>query len=236
MDATETAKMILRNLHSAHRAVQEYAIVNGDNNPFVSQRFYRNVEDELARLGFTKLGDISNLTLEKYGQPELRTFIRVMIDRDRTTMAGFFHVAPLWYWRLAMWLLRFPSKCVEFESHSLDGHWFTTTNVTKKAEQPRPTNVSINFAPRRLSVAQLYDRHRETLVTSRLSFARIQTLQDAIKHQLDQHAKKREHLVSIGWVTRDYLAAQGVPAAKVSAVYEASQRLLAAGYDGTLDS
>jgi hypothetical protein len=236
MDATATAKMILRNLHSAHRAEQEYAIVDGRNNPYVSQRFYQQVEDNLSRLGFTRLGDISNLTLEKYGKPELRTFIRVMVDRDRTTMAGFFHVAPRWYWRLAMWLLRFPAKCVEFESHSQDDCWYTTTNVTKKTEQPHPQNVAIDYAPRRLTIAELYDRHRETLAASRRSFDRFHTLEDAIRHEQAQHATKRQHLVGIGWVTPEYLARQGVPRSQVSAVYEASQRLLAAGYDGTLDS
>jgi hypothetical protein len=236
MDATQTAKMILRNLHSAHRAEQEYAVVDGSLNPYVSQRFYQSVEDDLSRLGFTKLGDISNLTLEKYGKPALRTFIRVMVDRDRTTMAGFFHIAPRWYWRIAMFLLRIPGKCVELESHALDDGWFTTTNVARKTEQPHPANVVIDYAPRRLTVAELYDRHRETLAASRRSFERIQTIQDAIRHQLDQHAKKREHLVSIGWVTREYLATQGVPKSHVAAVYDASLRLLAAGYDGTLDS
>ena len=67
MDATSTAKMILRNLHTAQRAVQEYAVVDGGNNPHVSQRFYQQVEDNLSRLGFTRLGDIANLTLEQYG-------------------------------------------------------------------------------------------------------------------------------------------------------------------------
>jgi hypothetical protein len=236
MDATQTAKMVLRNLHSAHRAVQEYAIVNGDNNPYVSQRFYRNAEDELSRLGFTKLGDISNLTLEKYGHPELRTFIRVMVDRDRTTMAGFFHVAPRWYWRVAMFLFRLPAKCIEFESHSQDGHWYTTTNVTKKTEQPHPESVNIDYAPRRLTVAELYDRHRETLAASRRSFDRFHTLEDVIRHEQAQHATKRQHLVNIGWVTPEYLKAQGVPASQVQAVYAASQHLLASGYDGTRDS
>jgi hypothetical protein len=236
MDATQTAKMILRNMQSAHRANQEYRVVDGNQFPHVSQRFYRRVEDELSRLGFTNLGDIANLTLEKYGKPALRTFIRVMVDRDRTAMAGFFHVAPRWYWRIAMWFVGIPAKCVEFESHSHDGHWITTTSATKKSEQPRPESIEIDYAPRRLAVAELYDRHRETLAASGRSYARIQTLEDAIRHQLDQHAKKREHLVSIGWVTPAYLAAQGVPSSQVSAVYAASQRLLAKGFDASLDS
>jgi hypothetical protein len=236
MDATQTAKMILRNMQSAHRANQEYRVVDGHQFPHVSQRFYRRVEVELSRLGFTNLGDIANLTLEKHGKPALRTFIRVMVDRDRTTMAGFFHVAPRWYWRVAMWLFRIHSKCVEFQSRSCDGHWLVTTNSSQKSKQPYPENYTADYAPRSLSDSQLYDRHRETLAVSGRSYERIQTIADAIKFELDQHALMRNHLVRIGWVTPEYLRAQGVPAAKVSAVYEASQRLLAAGYDGALDA
>jgi len=236
MDAAKIAGMVLRNLQKLHRPVHEYRVVDGSRFSHVNQSFYRGVEDQLARLGFSILGDIEDVTVAKYGRPAPRTFIRVMTDVNRRTMAGFFHIAPIWLWRMAIWAFGFPTKIIEFKSRSKDGSWATTTNVTQTVQQPRPENMLIDFAPRSLSAEQLYVRHRQTLAGSNRSYQQITTIEDVIQLEIEQHAKKREFLVSIGWVTPEYLAAQGIPASHVDAVYAESQRLLNAGFDALKDS
>jgi len=236
MDTTKIAKMYLRNLQRSHRPAPEFRVVSAYDFRYVNQDFYRRIEGEFVELGFSKLGDIEDVNLAKYGRPAPRTFIRVMVDGDRTTGAGFFHFAPTWPWRIALLLFGFPSKCIELQSHSTDDCRLTTSNATKKAALPRPSTFVVDYAPRNLMPTQLYERHRQALVNSGRQFNRVYTIEDAIKEEIEQQARRREYLVSIGWVTPEYIAAQGCPESMVSSVYAESQRLLGEGFDAALDS
>jgi hypothetical protein len=236
MDATKIAKMYLRNLQMTHRPVHEFRVVSASDFRHVNKDFYRRTESEFVELGFSKLGDIEDVNLAKYGKPAPRAFIRVMVDRDRTTGAGFFHFAPIWPWRIALWVFGFPSKCVELQSHSTDGGRLTTSNATKRAELPRPNTFVMDYAPRDLTPMQLYERHCQALANSGRQYNRVYTIEDAIREEIEQQARRREHLVSIGWVTPEYIAAQGCPESMIPSVYAESQRLLGEGFDASLDS
>jgi hypothetical protein len=153
-----------------------------------------------------------------------------MVDADRTTVASFYHIAPTLPWRLAMLMIRIPSKILEFESVTAAGAYQTTTNAPAGTQEPRPSEIRADYAPRSLSVADLYHRHRDNLNSLEGPLRRVNTAKELIALQVDLLAKVRAHLEAIGWVTREYLRSQGTRASEVDAVYAEARRLLAEGF------
>lgn len=226
---TQLAEGVLRSIQQGHPPVHRFREVDGSSFPHVSRRFYRTTAAELERLGFVFLGDIEDVTSRETGKPDPRTFLRVMVDAERTTIATFCHIAPPLLWRLAMVLVRIPSTMVEFESVTVDGRFQTTSN-TPNTRTPRPDTVRLDCAPRSLSVADLHSRHLDNLKQLNAPLRRIETVADTIAFQVEQHARVRAHLEAIGWVTREYLLTQGVRKSHVDEVYEEAQRLIAEGF------
>jgi hypothetical protein len=224
--AAEQAEAILRNLLEYQRPEQEYHIVDGDDNRHVCQRFYRNREAEFKMLGFTFLGDMEIESL-KNTPLNPRTFLRIMVDRQRTTAAAFYHITPRFLFRIFMFLFRFPSKVIELESYTDLGGTICTTNMPAKVEVPHPKVITKNHVSRRLSVADMYDRHLNSL--SKLPegnvLHRIQGIQDVIFFQNVQHRITHDHLRQIGWVTKEFLRNQGISERMVDEVYDEIQRL-----------
>ena len=227
---TQLAEGVLRSIQQGHPPVHRFREADGSCFPHVSRRFYRTTAAALESLGFEFLGDIEDVTSRETGKPDPRTFLRIMVDTERTTIATFCHIAPPLLWRLAMVLVRIPSTIVEFESVAVDGTFQTTSN-SPNTRTPRPDTVRLDCAPRSLSHADLHARHRENLKGLNAPFRRIETIADVIAFQVEQHARVRAHLEAVGWVTREYLLTQGVRKSHVDEVYAEAQRLVAEGFD-----
>lgn len=94
----------------------------------------------------------------------------------------------------------------------------------------------MDYAPRNLMPMQLYERHRRSLASSGRQYDRVDTIEGAIKEAVEQQVRRREYLVSIGWVTHEYIAAQGCPESMVPSVFAETQRLLSEGFDAGSES
>jgi hypothetical protein len=225
--AAERAKIILESLQQFHHPEHEYRVVDADQYSRLSRRFYRRTQANFEALGFRVVGDIEDVTI-KAASPDLRTFIRTMVDRSETTVAGFYHVKPHCLWRIGMLLLCFPSKFMELESHSADGRSHCTTTMLWNTLVPHPDAISHDCAPRCLSAADLYERHLLTVSTQLKGdvLMRIRDNEDVINLAKSQQRRLYAHLEEIGWATPDYLLEQGVPREMLDEVYDEMQRIL----------
>ena len=226
-EATEVAQMVLGNMQRAFQPKHLYQVVDGRDFRHVSRRFYRRTQARLEDLGFSFVGDVEDVTM-KVQTPDPRTFIRTMVSRDRTDVAAFYHVRPVLLWRLGMLLLRIPAKIVEFESYTTSGRAYCTSTAPRFVHAPHPDSIRRDSASRKLSVADLYDRHMRNLAERAGSgeLIPVSTVEDVIDFQNLMETQLHEHLQRIGWVTKEYLLAQGVRKGIVDEVYDEAQRLL----------
>ncbi|MBN2577946.1 MAG: hypothetical protein JXB10_03065 [Pirellulales bacterium] len=224
--AAKIAEMILRKLQEINRPRQEYCIVDGRDNRYVSQRFYERVQAEFERLGFTFLGDVEIESLKNM-TPNMRTFLRIMTDRNRTTAAAFYHVAPNIFFQILMVLFRFPRKLIELESYTDGGCTYSTTKAPRKMILPHPDIFVADHVSPKMSVSEMYERHLNTLSKRARNdiLQRIQGIRDVIDFQNLQHQATYDHLKKIGWVTKEYLLHQKVPKHLIDDVYDEIQRL-----------
>ncbi len=228
ISAANFAKTILESLQENVHPEHEFGIVDPGAFRHLSGRFYRRTQSELEALGFVLVGDVEDATL-KATSSDLRTFMRTMVDSSGTTVAAFYHIKPRFLLRIGMFLLRLPSKYIEFESYTTAGNTFCTTTAPESVPVPHPDGIRKDCVARNPRVADLYGRHLRTLSIYREScqFKRIHGIDDVILAQNLQNRKIYDHMQKIGWATSEYLINQGVPEAMVDEVYDEIQRLLA---------
>jgi hypothetical protein len=229
MSSEKYARAMLTSLQRGFPPVHEFRIVDGSTFQHVSHRFYDQTCAALGAMGFRQLGDLEDVTA-KQTKPDLRTFMRLMVDADNTTVASCYHLVPRFPWGIMLTLLRIPRKLVEFESYSGEEYTHCTTMAPASTTVPRPATLTKEHVPLDTLPAAMYKRHRESIAALPSPLRSIKTISEAMNQQISQHARLRRYMESIGWLTRDYIRSQRVPASMVDEVYEAAQELIRSGF------
>ena len=158
-------------------------------------RFYDKTKEQLERLGFEKLADIEDLTMSEADRTKLPVLIRVMLSRDRRTVAGIF-------------VMPGGPRVVDLESEfqGTTGSTFLVTNNTLgfNASLPIPEIEYLEF-PRNTSIPELvkYHRIRVKALNANTPALIIRDFDEAIAMSNRLQTLKNNYQKARGYLTRD---------------------------------
>lgn len=163
MHPTErAAREIVATLAATYSSTHDYVQVDPRHFRHLDLKFYDRTASALAARGFCSLADLEDRTTTNVpGTVLSAVMLRVMLSRDGTTTAAFYHphVRRLRL-RALLWLLRkLPGRMVDFESECSDGTFVvTSTAVLADAFQHAPL-ISAEYLPGTTPVLDVYARH-----------------------------------------------------------------------------
>jgi len=133
-------------------------------------RFYEQMTGELEELGYRKLEDVVDVTIDRTVRWSVAV-IRVLLSGDGTTMAGVYHVRFRGFPRLLQWVgaLSRRIQVVDLETELSDGSFVTTSNAPDAGKALVDPRVSRIFLPPYTSPADLqraHDQHRARVLAA----------------------------------------------------------------------
>jgi hypothetical protein len=200
-----SAERLLQTMQSLYEQQHVFQQVDCKTFRKLDQAFYRQSQKTLEKLGFRQIADIEDVTVSRTN-PAHRTFIRVLLSGDRTTVGGCYQFPLSWLVRLFQRLGLAPKggKAIDFESELSNGTFLVTTNTLEMDTTVDIPGVQRQQFPHNTSAENLLARHREKL--RELGKQRIQPLKmnsyqdiEAAQHRLQ--AIKNNYRASVGFVT-----------------------------------
>ena len=230
----QAAQKILDTVRSNFPPAREYQRVELRDYPHLDHSFYERVEGEAVRLGFEPICDLVDLTARRSG-PDPRTVVRVLARAADGAALAIYHFKPKLIWRLLMLFGRYgPARVFELETELSDGGLVESTISSKRSKMPLPESFHRRyFDAKAVSVEELVHQHSlavgEYLETHPGAEPVPQgSFEEVVAAQNRAAAARREHLRSIGWVTRAYLRTQAGARTKLAdQVMDEIQRILA---------
>lgn len=219
------ARELLEGMQRRYGQIISYEDVTQTYGQPTVTRFHARMTDQMRALGFTTLGDIRES--EGSRSIEMNEIIRIMVSPDGATIAGIKQLSPSLIWRVLMRLLGFPRHVVTFSSWGQDECSHRTTSQTSKSVPPLPDAITVETVPNRTGVLAEYERHLQSAARLPRPLKQVTSLSQLRKLLDDNHEQVRNHLESIGWVTKDCIRANPFTAALTDEIYDEIQRLLA---------
>jgi cell wall assembly regulator SMI1 len=184
-----------------------YSEVKAEQCPYMRARFYNDITGRLLKLGFHYTADLQDLTIDKNSTHD-PAFFRVMSFFDDGIVAWFYHIKP----KLS-WPFHAARKVIEFETELNDGHIIISTTAENETEFPLPGNISRFVHPSSIPVEGLLYKHRSKIRRYQTHHPQSSIIKVRSKNEFIEMRQRRQqmihdHLHSIGWVTREYLAKQ----------------------------
>jgi hypothetical protein len=199
-----SAEKLLQTMQSLYGQQHTFQQVDGKTFRNLDQAFYRQTQKLLEKLGFRLSADIEDVTVSQTN-PAHRTFIRILLSGDRTTVGACYQFPLSWLVRLFQWLGLAPKGgTIDFESELSNGSFLVTSNTLEKDTTADIPKVHRQQFPHNTSAAQLFTHHRGKL--RELGKQGIQPLKmnnyqdiEAAQHRLQ--AIKNNYRASVGFVT-----------------------------------
>ncbi|HBQ98235.1 MAG: site-2 protease family protein [Roseofilum sp. Belize BBD 4] len=212
LSPNETAQELLdyqKKIYSQHH---EFVRVDAGDFSHLDLKFYKQTQRQLERLGFEKLADMEDLTISKANRSQPHVLIRVMLSRDRRTVAGIFHFPlPLLVKALqAIGLAPKGGKTVDLESEFEDGTFLTTSN-TKGFDNSSPfPKIERQQLPGTASISELVRAHRIRVrdLNPHTPALIIRNFDQAIAMQHRLESLKNSHKEAQGYLTREDIQRQ----------------------------
>ena len=198
--ARKRAKKIHNQMKHAYAENHKYQVVNAKDFSNLDLKFYAQTTEKLKTNGFTVLGDIEDLTLSQV-YPQLRTFIRCLVNEDGTITAGIYHVTPKGHMKVLQLLRVIQSaKAIDLETEFSNGCFLGTTNAKPTLKQP--AKIMAKYVPLTTPVIELLKIHKKRIQeyiakNPKIHAIPIHSLQEAIESQNRQNAIQAAHRKSI---------------------------------------
>lgn len=208
----------------------EFSIVDPSRYNHLSIQFFDKCKEILIAAGFLHLADIEDVSLRQQ-KPDPRTFIRVMLDQEKTTSVGIFQIKPNLMWSIAMFFLGFKlRKIYEFETEFSDGSFVTTTILPKSNLLPPCSKTPTFHHPPNTQILELYDKHKQNCLRhiQELSNRKpliYRTIDDVEKSQNRQIKIKYEYYLSIGYLTLEWIERTTFDKKIAKKIYDEIQRI-----------
>lgn len=145
-------KRLQKTLQMAYPDKHRYQVVNPAHYPHVDLQFYEDNENLLADKGFTKLGDYAVVSLNF--QTSAPTFIRALVSRDKTVLAGIYH-----FLTNPAYAAPYSEKILDYETELSDGHFIITTNAGIARNLSSPEPIMTLFVDVNLPADQIWQTH-----------------------------------------------------------------------------
>jgi hypothetical protein len=203
----EPAQKLLKTMQALYTNQHTFQPVDCKTFRHVDQKFYQHTQKMLEKLGFRQIADIEDVTVSQT-KISHRTFIRVLLSSDRTTMGACYQFPLSWLVRLFQWIGLAPKggKVIDLESELSDGSFLVTTNTLEMDTTTDIPGIYRQQFPHTTLAEQLLIRHCEKL--RELSKQGIQPVRmnnyeeiEAAQHRLQ--AIKSAYRASVGFVTDD---------------------------------
>jgi hypothetical protein len=201
----ELAQQLLQTMQGLYTQQHTFRQVNCKSFRQVDQGFYRRTQKTLEKLGFRQIADIEDVTVSKTN-PAQRTFIRIFLSSDRTTVGACYHIPLSWLVRLLQWVGLAPKggKAIDLESELSNGKFLVTTNTLEMDTTTDIPGIHRQQLPHNTPIDRLLSRHREQL--RKLCVGGVQPIKvsnyeeiEAAQHRLQ--AIKSSYRASVGFVT-----------------------------------
>jgi hypothetical protein len=198
--ARKYAKKIHDQMKRTYAKNHKYQVVNAKDFPNLDLGYYTRTTEKLKANGFTILSDIEDATLSQV-HPQLRTFIRCLVNETGTIGAGIYHVNPKGYLKILRLLRIIQSvKAIELETEFSNGCFLCTSNV--KHAMTEPPQIMVKYLPTKTSATDLLKIHKKRIEeylshNPKIDTISIHSMEDAIESQNRQNAIKAAYRSSI---------------------------------------
>ena len=203
----QLAHNILDSIRLNVKRTPDYTEVKPEQCPYLRSKFYNDITERLLKLGFHYTSDLQDQAIAK-SAVNAPAFFRVMSFFDDGIVAGFYHIKPKFTWPFHASI-----NVIEFETELSDGHIIISTTAADESEYPLPNKISRFVHPATIPVEGLLYKHRSKIRRYQTHHPDSSIVKVRSKKEFIELRKRRQqliynHLRSIGWVTREYLAKQ----------------------------
>jgi hypothetical protein len=198
----DAAKQMVDANKSMYGGVHEFRPAEADDFDGLDRGYYDTTTSKLAELGFRRLGDLVDETIEE--STGNVTPIRVLASTDGTTQVGLYH-------------FKLPQMPVKFEGQEMricdvssefsDGTFLLTSNTQSSDLMTPPPRIVKRQHPLQTPPLQLIEAHeseKQKLLAAKsaagVTCVVVGTLDDAIESEKRQQQAKNEHRKEIGYV------------------------------------
>ena len=176
----------------------EYVSVDAAKFKHLDLAFYDNGRRHLEALGYCCLDDQENVTLRR--RSGISTFIRILLSRDQTTMADFYHFIPRFTLRI---LGAKQAKVLDLETWFSDGSFVCTSNAGMAGKLESPPAIDALRLPVGTTWDTLLQAHQNRVAKHLASHPGVEAvklmgLADVRRAQDEQQRIKAEFRKRIG--------------------------------------
>jgi len=134
------AKRIAEQMKHIYSQPHEYKAVEARQFSGLDLKYYDDTAAALESEGFTRLGDMENLTLTQI-YPHMRTFTRYMSGCDGTVFVAIFQIKPRGWKSILSGTASKNLRTINFQTEFSDGHYISSSNAGSAAKLSAPPQV-----------------------------------------------------------------------------------------------
>jgi cell wall assembly regulator SMI1 len=200
----QIAHSILQSIKANFKRGADYKEVTPAQSAHLSSKFYIDSTERLLKLGFHYTADLEDRVKVK-GAHALPPFFRVMSFFDDGIVASFYHIKPK-----ITWPFHASRKVIEFETELSDGNIIVSTTAEDEIEYPLPKTISRYVHPG-IPLEGLLHKHRSKIRRYQThkpeaAIVKVRSKKEFIALRQRRQQMIYNHLKSVGWVTKEYVA------------------------------
>ena len=162
----------------------------------------------LLKLGFHYTADLEDPQSSVKGPHITPPFFRVMSFFDDGIVANFYHIKPKFSWPFQT-----TRKVIEFETELSDGNIIISTTAEDGADFPLPKTITRHVHPPGIPLEGLLHKHRSKIRRYQThkpesAIVKVRSKKEFVALRQRRQQMIYNHLRSIGWVTKEYVAKQ----------------------------
>jgi cell wall assembly regulator SMI1 len=221
------ARDILDSIQLRCKDHHEYHEVTPEQLDSLQAQFYHQHTTRFLKLGFSYICDLPDRALQNTNGSGL---FRVMSSADDGVVASFYPLKPPLQTLLMRWGKQELRRVLQFETQFSNGHIIISTTAADSASQPLPETITQYCHPSEISLKGLLHKHRTKIQRyqaqhSGINIAKVNKTDEFFALRNRQCKLISDHIRSIGWVSKEYLAKQIKNQKIASQVYDRIQRI-----------
>jgi hypothetical protein len=203
----QIAHQILQSIQTNFQRGTDYKEVKPDQSAYLRSKFYNDNTEKLLKLGFHYTADLADQAAAKSTQ-NIPPFFRVMSFFDDGIVACFYHIKPKFSWPFHA-----ARKVIELETELSDGNIIISSTAEDEIEYPLPKTISRYAHPANIPIEGLLHKHRAKIRRYQThkpdaAIVKVRSKKEFVALRQRRQQMIYNHLKSIGWVTKEYVAKQ----------------------------
>ncbi|WP_455205861.1 SMI1/KNR4 family protein [Kaarinaea lacus] len=220
----QLAEDILISARNNFPARHNYEEIKFDRMTHLHTKFYNDTTARFLKLGFHYIGDFVEHSYTKNKATSLKLF-HVMSFFDDGVVASFYQNKTK-----IPWPFQSQGKVIEFETEFSDGHIIRSSNAAEKTTLPVPSSISQFGHPANIPLEGLLHKHRSKIrryqsKNPQSNIVKVRNISEFLALEDRRQQMLHDYLLSIGWVTKEYLAEKLNNKKIASQVYERIQQM-----------